>query len=221
MHNPTGPLKLRHLLYSNARLDPGASLAQTPRELTQGQLHLMRWRREMAMLVSEIRWTATALDLARTTLARREGRWGFAGGNPRRHEALAVIARRSICRTVADIARELRCSRQAAHRLTTLLAQQGLVHIEPMSPGARVLYVEPSPAGVRALADAEVSAGFCLDEIGAGLQIRDMRKLGAELCGIRQRAAVQRVSALRSAAAAAPGYAGRAAAARSLRSARR
>ncbi len=217
---------LRRLFDPEPPVDPlrkhdGTARDGTSRQPTLAQQNLVRERREMAILVAEIRWTAAALDLARTVLARSAGQWGFAGGNPRRHAVLAVLARRAVCRTIPDLARELRCSRQAAHRLTTVLARQGLVHVEPLCPGTHALYVELTPAGARALADAEASAGLCLSAIGEGLRIRDMRALGSALRTIRERAATLRLSAAPPSRAVVRGCAARAAAVRSPRSARR
>lgn len=198
-----------------------------PREPTLAQQNLIRERREIAILIAEIRWTAAALDLARTVVARRAGQWGFAGGNPRRHEVLAALAKRSLCRTIPELARELRCSRQAAHRLTTALARQGLVSVEPLRHDTHALYVELAPAGARALAAAEASAGLCLSAIGEGFRIREMRALGSALRAIRGRAAALRLSASSPSPSPWPSragareYAARAAAARSPRSVRR
>lgn len=176
-------------------LDPNyVSPPPTPREPTAFQKHLVLWRGEAEHLLNEIRYTATALDLARTTLARREGRWGFAGGNPRRHAALKALSRRFACRTIPELARELHCSRQAAHRLTIKLARRGLVSVEPIRLGSRVLYIDLTTAGKRALQDAESSAGECLDAIGDDLDIREMRALGTTLRRIRERAAALRTA---------------------------
>lgn len=176
-------------------LDPNfVPTLPAPKQPTALQQHLRRWRGEAGFLVNEIRYTAAALDLARTTLARRDGRWGFAGGNPRRHAALKALSRRSVCRTIPELARELRCSRQAAHRLTIKLARRGLVSVEPIRLGSRVLYIDLTMAGKRALEDAESSADACLDAIGDGLDIREMRALGTTLRRIRERAAALRTA---------------------------
>lgn len=187
-------IRLRDLLDPNYVPAPPA-----PKQPTAFQQHLVRWRGEAEYLLNEIRYTAAALDLARTTLARRDGRWGFAGGNPRRHAALKALSHRSVCRTIPELARELHCSRQAAHRLTIKLARQGLVSVEPIRHDRRVLYIDLTTAGRRALGDAEFSAGACLDAIGDGLDIREMRALGTTLRRIRERAAALRTAALRTA----------------------
>ncbi|MGE0581861.1 MAG: MarR family transcriptional regulator [Steroidobacteraceae bacterium] len=178
------------------------------------------WLGEAQLLIDDIRNTAAALDLTRSTLACREGRWGFAGGNPRRHALLLALKRRARCHSISDLARDLRCSRQAAHRLATALGKQGLVAIEPGPADKRPLYLELSSQGRRALECAEAAASPCLDAIGDTLTIREMRALGTALRGIRERAAALRATSRR-VEASAPGCAGRAAAARSLRSARR
>ena len=176
-------------------LDPNyAAVAPVLKPPTAFQQHLVRWRGEAEYLLNEIRYTAAALDLARATLARRDGRWGFAGGNPRRQAALKALSRRSVCRTIPELARELRCSRQAAHRLTIKLARRGLVSVEPIRPGSRVLYIDLTTAGKRALEDAEASADVCLDAIGDGLDIREMRALSTALRRIRERAAALRTA---------------------------
>lgn len=136
--------------------------------------------------------TAAALDLARLVVARRHGHRGFAGGNARRHEALRALSRRNLCRSISDLGRELRCSRQAAHRLATSLARQGLVSIEPGPADRRPLYLELTAAGTRALASAEHDAGPCLDAMGQRLRVREMRAFGVVLRGIRERAAALR-----------------------------
>lgn len=156
------------------------------------QEHLRLWRREAQMLINEIRYTAAALDLARQVLARRKGRWGFAGGNARRHEALQALARRGLCHSVPGLARELRCSRQAAHRLATALARQGLISIEPGPTDRRPLYLQLSARGTRELATAEYDAHLCLDAIGDEMKVCEMRALGDALRRIRERAAALR-----------------------------
>lgn len=144
------------------------------------------------MLINEIRYTAAALDLARQVVARRDGRWGFAGGNPRRHEALQALARRGLCHSISGLARELRCSRQAAHRLATALERQGLIRIQPGPTDRRPLYLQLSARGAHELAAAEHDAGSCLDAIGDELKADEMRALGLALRHIRERAAALR-----------------------------
>lgn len=186
---PRVTIRLRYL--PDLNLAPAPTATRPPTAL---QLHQMRWRRELELLIADIRHTAAALDLARATLARRDGRWGFAGGNPRRHSALTALSHRSLCRTIPELARELRCSRQAAHRLTIALARRGLVSVEPIRDDRRVLYIDLTSAGKRALADAEYSANTCLDAIGDCLDIREMRALGTALHRIRERAAALRTA---------------------------
>jgi DNA-binding MarR family transcriptional regulator len=165
---------------------------RAPRPKPTLQEHLRLWRREVLMLINEIRYTASALDLARQAVARRDGRWGFAGGNARRHEALQALSRRGLCHSISGLARELRCSRQAAHRLATALEQQGLVSIEPGPRARRSLYVQLSTRGARELASAEQDAHLCLDAIGDELKAGEMRALGVALRRIRERAAALR-----------------------------
>jgi len=164
--------------------------ARAPRPTLQE--HLRLWRREAQMLIDEIRYTAAALDLARQVVARRDGRWGFAGGNARRHAALQALARRGLCHSVPGLARELRCSRQAAHRLATALERQGLVSIEPGPTDRRPLYLQLSARGERELAAAEQDAHPCLDAIGGELKVRELRAPGDALRRIRERAAALR-----------------------------
>jgi len=165
---------------------------RTPPPRPTLQEHIRLWRREAQMLVNEIRYTAAALDLARQVVARRDGRWGFAGGNARRHEALQALSHRGLCHSISGLARELRCSRQAAHRLATALERQRLVSIEPGPTDRRPLYLQLSARGGRELAAAEHDAGLCLDAIGGELKVREMRALGDALRHIRERAAALR-----------------------------
>lgn len=180
-------------LYLSQLTDPTwRCRVRAPRLRLTPQEQLRLQRLEVQHLVNEIRYTAEALDLARLVVARRHGHWGFAGGNPRRHEALQALSRRGLCRSISDLARDLRCSRQAAHRLATALARQGLLSIEPGPTDRRPLYLELTAAGSRALVDAERGAGLCLDVIGRDLRIREMRALGDTLRRIREHAATLR-----------------------------
>jgi DNA-binding MarR family transcriptional regulator len=142
---------------------------------------------EAELLIEEIRLTAAALDMARSVLARRHNIWGFAAGTRERHALLVALASRSDGEfTVGRLAAQLRCSRQAIHRLARALEQRGLVTVAVHFATQRVACVTIAPSGRAQQASAARSAGLCAAEVTESMEGRAMREVATAMRRIRQ-----------------------------------
>ena len=144
---------------------------------------LGEWEREATVLIHEILATAERLAAARDGAGRRIMRAEADA------KLLAAIARSHGCPSISDLARALRISRQAAHRLVSSAARAGRVNLCPNVDDRRILQVELTAVG-RALLNAERSteASWVITLLN-GLDRREIARIAEVLAVIRRRLA--------------------------------
>lgn len=100
-----------------------------------------RWLQKALLLVEEIQRTATQIAAVRNALVRDFGldrhRWAV----------LLAVARSDYCLSISDLARVLKQSRQATHRMAVTLACNGWIELLPNQDDRRILQLQLTPAG--------------------------------------------------------------------------
>jgi DNA-binding MarR family transcriptional regulator len=100
---------------------------------------------------------------------------------------LRVVARSSYCLAIADVARALRITRQAAHKLVYRAVGTGRLELLPNPDDRRILQVLLTPRGRAELASLQTAEGVWLQMLLGGLADRRMVAVTHVLRVIRQR----------------------------------
>ena len=100
---------------------------------------------------------------------------------------LRAVAGSSHCLAIADVARALRVTRQAAHRLVYRAVATGRVELLPNPDDRRILQVFLTRRGRAELACARMAEGVWLQLLLSGLADRQMAQVTRVLHVIRQR----------------------------------
>jgi DNA-binding MarR family transcriptional regulator len=100
---------------------------------------------------------------------------------------LRVVARSPYCLAIADVARTLRITRQAAHRLVYGAVATGRVELLPNPDDRRILQVFLTAQGRGDLARVRTAEGVWLQLLLSGLADRQMATVTHVLRVIRQR----------------------------------
>lgn len=100
---------------------------------------------------------------------------------------LRTVASSSYCLAIADVARVLRVSRQAAHRLVHGASAAGKVELQPNPDDRRILQVFLTPSGRAALERARSAEAVWLRGLLGDLPDRPMAKVTHVLNVIRRR----------------------------------
>lgn len=139
------------------------------------------WRVEAAALVHEIRACAEQISAARHW----DGELAFRS-DPQWH-LLQAIERIEACPSIADLARVLHISRQAARELVIKAARSSSVELFPNSDDRRIIRVVLSRTGKSMLHVAREREKAWVIEIFNGLDSREMRRIAHVLSVIRYR----------------------------------
>jgi DNA-binding MarR family transcriptional regulator len=142
---------------------------------------LQRWRAAANDLIDEITIAAERIGTART-----------ATGDPvfptdARSRLLRAIERSPYCLSIADVARVLRVSRQAAHRIAHAAAARGHVDLLTNPDDERILQVLLTPAGRANLHADRAAEAAWLAALLNGLGDHDMAAATHVVRVIRQR----------------------------------
>ncbi len=100
---------------------------------------------------------------------------------------LRAVAGSSYCLAIADVARVLRSTRQAAHKLVHCAVAAGRVELLPNPDDRRILQVFLTPRGRGELARARTAEGVWLQLLLSGLADRQMAQVTPVLRVLRQR----------------------------------
>jgi DNA-binding MarR family transcriptional regulator len=100
---------------------------------------------------------------------------------------LRVVAGSQYCLAIAGVARALRITRQAAHKLVHGAVAAGRVELLPNPDDRRILQVFLTPRGRAALAGLRTAEGIWLQMLLGGLADRQMATVTHVLRVIRQR----------------------------------
>jgi len=100
---------------------------------------------------------------------------------------LRTVARSSCCLAIADVARVLRMSRQAAHKLVYAAVATGQVELLPNPDDRRILQVFLTGQGRAELARVRMAEGVWLQLLLSGLADQTMATVTRVLRVIRQR----------------------------------
>src|SRR5688572_13108837 len=132
---------------------------------------LSTWPREALEFINALEGAARALRTARRGLSGAYGltvaEWRMlrALRSPRKSTAASASARMRQERSVAELARRLRISRQAAHRTAARLARAGLLRCVPRGGDRRLRLASLTPDGERSLEHLESTMRTLLLEV--------------------------------------------------------
>lgn len=143
--------------------------------------HLRRhdaWR-----LAQEVHSAASILASGRSAICKQVGL------TPERWRALAAIVSSPYLLSVSDLARRLRLSRQSAHRLALGLARAGWIRYLPNPSDRRLLQLEITASGKRALDNAEYRFTTWLSVMTYDLSERELREMVSAVRCVRERIA--------------------------------
>lgn len=141
-----------------------------------------RWGVGTAALVEEIARFAERLRVAQASRQRKRQ-----GATPATARLLRVVASSNRYLAIADAARLMRMTRQAARELVLRAAAEGTLELLPNRDDRRVLQLELTPRGRSALAALELEQRVWLDELLVGLSLRELDTTLGVLRGLRDR----------------------------------
>jgi len=140
-----------------------------------------RWLHKACALIDEIQWTAMQMAGLRNALVHDLGldryRWAV----------LLAISRSDYCLSISDLARALKQSRQGMHRMVVGMARAGGITLLPNSDDRRILQLELSPAGKRAIGQICQCFEAAVLEISAHLDGRTIHRTTEVLNSLRAR----------------------------------
>ncbi len=147
----------------------------------RNKLRTSPWDTAARELIDEIVATAVRIGAARTSSGERV----FPDDTESR--LLRAVAGSSYCLAIADVARTLRVTRQAAHKLVYGAVATGRVELLPNPDDRRILQVFLTPRGRGELARARTAEGVWLQLLLSDLADRQMASVTHVLRVIRQR----------------------------------
>jgi DNA-binding MarR family transcriptional regulator len=161
---------------------PQGSPRRSPRPSNRPSLPPgQRWRVASAELIDEITTAAECIGAACTALGER------VYPNDAEVRLLRVIERSHYCLCIADVARALHVSRQAAHRVVYSAAAAGRVELLPNPDDRRILQLRLTAMGRSELKALRACESAWLFALLNGLGDRDMAVTAHVLRIIRQR----------------------------------
>jgi DNA-binding MarR family transcriptional regulator len=132
-------------------------------------------------LIDEITTAARCVEEARDPygepIFRTDGVW----------RVIATVARSNYCLAIADLARSLGCTRQAAHELAHKAERAGAIQLATNHQDKRILQALLTPSGRRMLAAARTGETRWLATLLNGLGDRELTTTIAVVRVIRQR----------------------------------
>jgi DNA-binding MarR family transcriptional regulator len=130
-------------------------------------------------LFSEIRSTASCLRAAQYAIVREFGL------NEKRWLLLVTIKKSNCFLSISDLARAMRISRQAAHRLSLRLAAAGFVELLPNRDDRRILQIDLTARGKSVIAQIRDQFAESAISFAATQDERTMNATAEVLSGIR------------------------------------
>jgi DNA-binding MarR family transcriptional regulator len=147
----------------------------------RNKLRTSPWDVAATELIDEIVATAERIAAARAASGER------VFPDDAESRLLRAVAGSSYCLAIADVARALRITRQAAHKLVYGAVATGRVELLPNPDDRRILQVFLTPRGRAQLAGRRTAEGVWLQMLLGGLADRRMAEVAHVLRVIRQR----------------------------------
>ncbi len=147
----------------------------------RNKLRTRPWDIAATELIDEIVATAARIAAARASSGER------VLPDDAQSRLLRAVAGSSYCLAIADVARTMRITRQAAHKLVYGAVATGRVELLPNPDDGRILQVFLTPRGRGALARARTAEGVWVQLLLRGLADRQMASVTHVVRVIRQR----------------------------------
>jgi DNA-binding MarR family transcriptional regulator len=140
-----------------------------------------RWLQKALFLVEEILSSAAQITRIRNALMRDFGldrqRWSI----------LLAVSRSDYCLSISDLARVLKQSRQATHRMAVELARAGWLELLPNPDDRRIIQLELTRAGKSVIGQIRHRFTHSVLQPSAHLEGRDIQTATEVLSSLRTR----------------------------------